>query len=85
MITETYVSELNENISIYGLILFLGKLINKDNQLYLITPEQKLKFKLKKDVYKNKIELKLKKVPQKLRLAHREINFKFYQTLQKKK
>ena len=28
MITETYVSELNENISIYGLILFLGKLIN---------------------------------------------------------
>ena len=28
MITETYVSELNQNISIYGLILFLGKLIN---------------------------------------------------------
>ena len=62
MITETYVSELNENISLYGLVAFLRKTTSKDNKLHLITPEHKLKFNLKKDVYKNKIELKLGKV-----------------------
>ena len=31
IITETYVSELNENIPIYGLVAFLGKTNNKDN------------------------------------------------------
>ena len=62
MIIETYVSELNENISIYDLIAFLGKTTNKDNKLHLITPEHKLKFNLKKDTYKNKMELKLGKV-----------------------
>ena len=61
MITETYVSELNENISIYSLVEFLGKTTNKDNELYLIRPKHKLKFNLKKDVYENKIELKLGK------------------------
>ena len=61
MITETYVSELNENISVYGLISYLGK-TNKDNKLHLISPKQKSKFNLKKDVYKNKIKLKLRKV-----------------------
>ena len=62
MITEIYVSELNRNISIYGLIVFLGKTTNKDNKLHLIRPEHKLKLNLEKDVYKNKIELKLGKV-----------------------
>ena len=38
MITETYVSELNENISVYGLIAFLENTTNKDNKLHLITP-----------------------------------------------
>ena len=51
MITETYASELNENISIYGLIAFLGKTTNKDNKLHLIWSQRKLKFNLKKDVY----------------------------------
>ena len=39
MITEAYVNELNENISIYGLIAFLEKTNNQDKILYLITPE----------------------------------------------
>ena len=56
-ITEVY--ELNENISIYGLIAILGKANNKDNKLHLITPEHKVKFNLKKDTFKNKIVLKL--------------------------
>ena len=61
MVAETYVSGLNENISIYGLIAFMGKTNNKDNKLPLIKPEPKLKFNLKKDVYKKK-EFKLRKV-----------------------
>ena len=62
MITETYVSELNENILMYGLTAFLGKTTNKNNKLHLIRPEHKLKFNLKKDVYKKKMELKIGKV-----------------------
>ena len=58
MIIEMYLSELNENISIYSLTAFLGKSNNKDKKLYLITPKHKLKFSLKKDAYKKKIELK---------------------------
>ena len=53
---------MNENISIYGLIAFLGMTTNTDNKLRLITPENKSKFNLKKDVYKNKIELKIGKL-----------------------
>ena len=75
MLTETNISELNENISIYGLITFLGKTNNRDSNLHLTTPKCKLKFNLKKkkDAYKNKIEPKLGNFTQKLRLAHREI------------
>ena len=60
MITEAYISELNENISIYGLIVFFFFFYNKDNKLHLITSEHK--FNLKKNTYKNKIEFKLGKV-----------------------
>ena len=45
-ITETYVSELNENIAIYGWITFLGKSTNNDNKLHLITRENKLRLNL---------------------------------------
>ena len=40
----------------------MGKTTNKDSKLHLITPKHKLKFSLKNDTYKNKIELKLEKV-----------------------
>ena len=65
MIAETYVSGLNENISIYGLIAFMGKTNNKDNKPPLIKPEPKLKFSLKKYAYKKK-EFKLGKVHNKV-------------------
>ena len=55
-------SELNRNISSYGVILILGKQADLDNKLYLITPGQRLKFSLKKDFYKNKVEFELGKV-----------------------
>ena len=52
MITETHVSDLNENSSIYGLIAFLGKTNNKDSKLYLIMPEHKLNSVLKMTLIK---------------------------------
>ena len=75
MITETYVNELNENFSMYGLVAFLGMTTYKDNKLHMITPEHKLKLNTKKDTYKNKIELKLGKVHTKLHSVNREILF----------
>ena len=61
MITETFVTKLNENISTYGLISFSGK-TKTDNKLHLITPHNQLKFNLKKDIYKNKAGFELGKV-----------------------
>ena len=52
MITETHVSNLNENSSIYGLIAFLGKTNNKDRKLHLIMPEHKLNSILKMTLIK---------------------------------
>ena len=54
MITGTFVTE-------FGLVSFSGE--GKDNnKLDLITPNKKLKFNMKKDVYKNRITLNLGKV-----------------------
>ena len=62
VVVETYVSELNRNISSYGVISVLGKQAGLDNKLHLIKPGQRLKFNLKKDFYKNKVEFELGKV-----------------------
>ena len=61
MITETFVTELNENFPTYSFISFSGE-TKTDNKLALIKPSSKLKFNLKKDVYKNKVSFELGKV-----------------------
>ena len=61
MITEKLVTELNQSISMYGLISFSGE-TKTDNKLALISPSSKLKSDLKKDVYKNKVGFELGKV-----------------------
>ena len=61
MITEKLVTELNQSISIYGLISFSGE-TKTDNKLALISRSSKLKSDLKKDVYKNKVGFELGKV-----------------------
>ena len=53
MVTETFVTELNESISTYGVISFSHK-TKTNNKLALISPHNKLKLNLKKDIYKNK-------------------------------
>ena len=62
MVVETYVSESNRNMSSCGMISLLGKQASLEKKLYLITPRQKLKFNVKKDFYKNKIEFELGRV-----------------------
>ena len=61
MITETFVTELNQELSTFGLVSFSGEAKN-NNKLDLITPNKELKFNMKKDVYKNRITLNLGKV-----------------------
>ena len=61
MITETVVTKLNQKLSTFGLVSFSGK-AKDNNKLDLITPNRKLKFNMKKDVYKNRITLNLGKV-----------------------
>ena len=58
MITETFVTDLKENTSTYGLISFFSG-IKTSNKLHLITLHNNLKFNLKKEIYKNKVGLKL--------------------------
>ena len=54
-------TKLNKNISTYCLISFSGQ-TKTDNKLHLISPNNKLKFDLKKDVYKNRVKFELGKV-----------------------
>ena len=64
MIKETFVTELNKEFSIYGLINFSGK--NKNNEkLDLINPSNNLKFEVKKDTYKTSISFEFEKVHEK--------------------
>ena len=64
MINEIYVTQLNKEFSIYGLITFSGE--NKNNKkLDLVRPDYNIKFQLKRDVYKNSIGFELAKVLEK--------------------
>ena len=55
---ETFVTELNKEFSIYGLITFSGKNKN-NNKINLISPSRNLKFHWKKDVYKTSLNFEL--------------------------
>ena len=64
MINEIYVTQLNKEFSIYGLITFSGE--NKNNKkLDLVTPDNSIKFRLKRDICKYSIGLELAKVHEK--------------------
>ena len=64
MIKTVYATELNKDFSIYGLISFSGE-TKKNNKLDLIKPNEKIKFQLIKDTYKENIKLELGKVHKK--------------------
>ena len=52
MITETFVTELNKNVLMYGLISFSGE-TKTDNKLALISPSNNLKLNWKKTLKKS--------------------------------
>ena len=56
MITETFVTELNQKFLTYGLISFSGE-TKTNNKLDLITLNNKFKFNMREDAYQNKITL----------------------------
>ena len=61
----------------YGLISFSGE-TKTDNKLALISPSSKLKFNLKKDIYKNKVGFELDKIHTKTsfsRTRNKVLNF----------
>ena len=63
-INEIYVTQLNKELSIYGLITFSSE--NKHNkELDLVTPDNNIKFQLKRDICKNSIGFELAKVHEK--------------------
>lgn len=61
MTTETFVTELNQQISAFGFVSFSGE-TKVNDKLDLITPIAKLKFNMKNDVFKNQTSLNLGKV-----------------------
>ena len=74
MIKETFVTELNKEFSIYGLITFSGK--NKNNKkLDLINPSNNLKFGVKKTHIRPALVLNSKKYMKKNRILLPVITF----------
>ena len=58
---NTFLSELDKHIIIYGSIWYFQK-AKENNKVDLITPRNKLKFSVEKDVYKEKVRQELSKV-----------------------
>ena len=61
IIKPTFTTELQKEFSIYGLISFSGE-TKKDNKLKLISPQNRLKFEMTRDIYKNDMRFELSKV-----------------------
>ena len=86
MIKTVYATELNRDFSIYGLISFSGE-TKKNNKLDLIKPNEKIKFQLIKDTYKENIKLELGKVHKKKSftvISDKIFNFGILRTKNKK-
>ena len=61
VIKPTFTTELQKEFSIYGLISFSGE-TKKDNKLKLISPQNRLKFEMTRDIYKKDMRFELSKV-----------------------
>ena len=86
MIAERFVTELNQKLSTFGLVSFSNE-AKDNNKLDLITPTRKLKFNMKRNVYKNRITLNLGKVHIKTfsTTQNNALNFDLLCTKKKKK
>ena len=61
IIRPSFITELQEEFNIYGLINFSSK-VDKEKKLKIISPKNYLKFEIERDVYKNQLKLELNKV-----------------------
>ena len=61
IIRPSFITELQEEFNIYGLINFSSK-IGKEKKLKIISPKNYLKFEIERNVYKNQLKLELNKV-----------------------
>ena len=61
VIKPTFTTELQKEFSIYGLISFSGE-TKKDNKLELVSPQNRLKFEITRDIYKEDMKFELSKV-----------------------
>ena len=61
VIKPTFTTELQKEFSIYGLISFSGE-TKKDNKLELVSPQNRLKFEITRDIYKKDMKFELSKV-----------------------
>ena len=61
VIKPTFTTELQKEFSIYGLISFSGE-TKKDNKLELVSPQNRLKFEMTRDIYKKDMRFELSKV-----------------------
>ena len=61
VIKPTFTTELQKEFSIYGLISFSGE-TKKDNKLELVSPQNRLKFGITRDIYKKDMKFELSKV-----------------------
>ena len=87
IIKPTFITELQKEFSIYGLISFSGE-TKKNNKLDLIKPKNKLKFEMIKDIYKNNMKFELSKVHSKktFNVIHNDVlNFGILQTKKQKR
>ena len=60
VIKPTFTTELQKEFSIYGLISFSGE-TKKDNKLELVSPQNRLKFEMTRDIYKKDMKFELSK------------------------
>ena len=61
IIRPSFITELQEEFNIYGLINFSSK-VDKEKKLKIISPKNYLKFEIERHVYKNQLKLELNKV-----------------------
>ena len=61
VIKPTFTMELQKEFSIYGLISFSGE-TNKQKKLELVSPQNRLKFEITRDIYKKDMKFELSKV-----------------------
>ena len=79
MVKPRYYTELNKNIKTYGLITYFDKVTTSD-EYNLITPENKINFKIEKKAHTDELTFELSKISsdQKIETKNNKTNISVY-------